>query len=262
MIIRVGVVFLAGLVMLTGCGARGEERIIIGAGTTLVDSGFIQHVVDTYEAEAPDVSFSVVGLSSAEAVAYAEAGNAQIIFTHEPGLLEGFLAADANASTVIPFASEFLLVGPSHSVESVIDVVDAFGRISLNETPFVSRDDGSGTNAREREIWAKVPFEPSGASWYIRSGSGMVASLLVADQRNAVTLAERGAFLAAAGSLDLVVIQLESDVWLENPYDMTVIGDAPDQALLFQEWMMSQRGRGAIIAANSELFGTQVYVLP
>ena len=89
--------------------------------------------------------------------------------------------------------------------------------------PFVSRDDGSGTNAKEREIWALVPYDPSGDEWYVRTGSGMGATLLVANEKGAVTLSELGAWLTARDGLRLSELPITDTALLDNPYEVTVL---------------------------------------
>ena len=47
------------LVLIAACG--GSERVVVAAGTTAVDSGLIDALVEAYEAESPGVHLSVVG---------------------------------------------------------------------------------------------------------------------------------------------------------------------------------------------------------
>jgi tungstate transport system substrate-binding protein len=255
------VVAMAAVVV--GCAPGSGTRVVVAAGTTLVDSGFLQEVVDAYTSEVPDVTFSLVGVGSAEAVAYADAGSAQVIVTHEPSVLASFLARTPHAVATRPFSSSFVVVAPSGVAIDRTDVVAAFRSVADAKIPFVSRDDGSGTHARELEIWSRAGIDPRGEPWYIRAGAGMGATLLVADQRRAVALAELGAYLAAAPSLDLAVVPIRDQAHLENPYDVTVVFPAEmPEAAAFQAWLSSPAGIEAIRAANDLLFGRQVYEVP
>ena len=112
-------------------------------------------------------------------------------------------------------------------------------------------------------MWKEVGIAPLSEPWYIRTGTGMGATLLVADQRDGVTLAELGAYLAAADALSVVPVDDGTDARLVNPYDITVTDPSDNEAAVeFFAWLTSEPGRAAIIEANDALFGTQVYALP
>lgn len=84
----------------------------------------------------------------------------------------------------------------------------------------------------------------------------MGATLLVADQRHAVTLTEDGAFLTADRQLSLLRVQ---NTTIENPYQLTLVDSVSNTGVSFFEWIGSPAGRAALVAANTELFGQQVY---
>lgn len=249
--------------LVAACAPSNEQRVVIAAGTTLVDSGFLGAVIDVYAEDHPDLTMSVVPVGSAEAIAYARAGSADLIITHEPHQLATYLAETPDAVASTPFASSFVVVAPPSSTIDTTDVVSAFRSIAGEALTFVSRDDGSGTNVREREIWESAGVVPDGEDWYLRTGSGMGSSLLVTDQRSAATLSELGAFLSAARALDLTIVPLGDTRDLDNPYSVTVPspGDSP-AAAAFQSWLSSEKGRSAILDANRRLFGTVVYRVP
>lgn len=251
------------LLVVAACSSSGDQRVIVAAGTTVVDSGLVEYLVDAYVAEGGQGEIDVIALSSQQSLAYASAGNADITITHEEDLLTSFLAETPDAVSSPVFESRFVYVASpdltfsSPTVESILETVASEG---IN---FVSRDDGSGTYLKEITMWDAVGVDPTGESWYIRTGTGMGETLLVADQRKGVTLAEVGAYLAASDDISLAPVDDGSDPDLVNPYDMTVIDPTGNEAAVdFFSWLMSQAGSAAILAANEELFGVEVYVLP
>jgi len=262
MMVRLAIFLAAAVVVLGSCAGTGTDRVVVASGTTLVDSGFIELVVSAYESESQALEISVVGLGSVEALAYAEAGNADVTITHEPQALAAFLASHPDATSMVPFASEFVLVGPSGFEAGADNAVDLFRRIAASRFPFVSRDDGSGTHAREQIIWAAVPYAPGTQEWYVRTGSGMASTLLIASQRSAVTLAELGAYMTVSAELSLVEIPVESRTMLDNPYDLTVVDSTDPASAAFGLWLAGPSGVEAIEAANEQLFGMQVYRVP
>lgn len=259
---RLAALVLVATVAATACSA-GSDRVVVAAGTTLVDSGFLEAVVDAYAEDTGFDDISVVGRSSLEAVALARSGDADVIITHEPSVLAAFLEEQPESSVVEPFASRFIVVAPAGWSQGEADAVAAFRSVAERRSPFVSRDDGSGTHARELAIWSLAGIDPSLEPWYVRAGAGMGATLLVAADREAITLAELGAFLSAGERGSLVEVPLGDAAGLENPYVATVpasVGNA--RATSFQQWLVSDRGREAILDANEALFGFQVYSVP
>jgi tungstate transport system substrate-binding protein len=259
---------LAGLLIVvtlvgSACTSSSGERVVVAAGTTVVDSGLVEYLVDAYVDDGGIGDIDVIALSSQQSLAYASAGNADITITHDEDLLSGFLSETPEAVSSPAFASRFVYVAAPGltfalpTVESILETVDAQG------ITFVSRDDGSGTYLREVAMWEAVGIEPTDDPWYIRTGTGMGDTLLVADQRKGVTLAEIGAFLASAEALTLVLADDGSDPRLVNLYDVTVVGPSGNEAAVeFFAWLTSESGRAAITAANDDLFGAEVYRLP
>jgi tungstate transport system substrate-binding protein len=245
------------------CTSSGGDRVVVAAGTTVVDSGLVEFLVDAYVEDGGEGDVDVIALSSQQSLAYAGAGNADITITHEEDLLMSFLEETPGAVSSPVFTSRFVYVAspdrafPLPTVESILEMVVSEGIV------FVSRDDGSGTYSREVAMWNAVSVDPSGEPWYIRTGTGMGETLLVTDQRKGATLAEVGAYLSAADDISLVPVDDGSDPRLVNPYDITVVDPSVNEAAVeFFAWLTSEPGRAAIVAANEELFGSQVYRLP
>lgn len=241
------------------CAVPSNENLVLAAGTTLVDSGFLDALVEAYEAEFPDRTVSVVGRSTAEVLALGGAGSADILITHDPSQEEAFIAGGLSRRDEIVFESEFLLVAPpaialllagSSLDQALLGLVDR-----TVDVEFVSRGDLSGTHQRELGIWVNIGGVPHEAAWYLETGQGMGATLQVASQRGAVSFSERGAFLGTAG-LDLQEVAL-LDVPLANPYRAIVPVSASDGAEHFIDWLNANEG--LLDRVNDELFGTQVY---
>lgn len=257
---------LCAVVVGTGCSGSDPDRIVVAAGTTVVDSGLVERLVEAYRAAEADESFSVVGVSTAEALSLGASGGADLLITHQEALEEAFLAEHPEAVAVPAFISRFLLAGPSDRPEPVADagIVDAFAAIARDDLVFVTRRDGSGTHAKEQELWALAGIDPVEEPWYSETGQGMGFTLQVADQRSAYVLTEAGAFRAAAETISLVPVDAGAPPGLlDNPYRAIVVDpDANSAARRFVEWLSSDAGRSALLAANDALFGEVVYSPP
>lgn len=248
------------VLLAAGCSSSDQTRVVVAAGTTLVDSQFMAEIVDAYAEAEPSAELSVVGLSSAQAISHAEAGDADVIITHNRGALDEFLEANPHSVRYDVFASDFFIVADP-GIDLVADSVEQALSIVAEEAHlFVSRDDGSGTNVAELTAWAATRIDPSGEPWYLRTGTGMGSTLQVTDQRHGVTLAEHGAYLASESVLSLVRVD---NTEIVNPYDLTVVDpEADSAAVAFAEWITSPDGVVVINNANLKLFNKQVYATP
>jgi tungstate transport system substrate-binding protein len=248
------------LLALSACGS--SARVVVAAGTTLVDSGLLAKLVSEYESEHPGIELSVIGEATAQILELGRRGGADLLITHSPDL-EARFVADGLAALYQPvLESRFVLAGPPEAAAQMPSTVgDAFREIAAREDLFVSRSDGSGTYQKELELWNLAGVDPSGRSWYLETGQGMGLTLQVADQREAFVLSELGALLAAAPVLSLEIVSLDDDAVLRNPYQATVVKgtEVEAAATAFAAWLGSSEGTRALTAANLDLFGRLVY---
>ncbi len=240
---------------LTACSGGGE-RLVVVAGTTVVDSGLMGALEARFEETHPGIDVSVVGAASGEAFELADKGAAEVVIVHAPALEAAFLERAAAARVATVFASRFVLVGPPERIVDGLTVREAFAEIARNEWTHVSRADGSGTFERETAIWESIGVEP-GEEWSFATGQGMGFTLLVAADRDAFALAELGTVLAELPG-NLRVADLVADEWLDNPY-RAIAMPGSEAAVTFVDWLASPAGVVAIEAANRELFGQLVY---
>jgi tungstate transport system substrate-binding protein len=243
---------------IAACG--GADRVIVGAGTTLVDSGFIDTVVARYEA-ATGGEVSVIAESSQRLLDLARRGEVDVLFTHEPAALEVFIA-EGNAARSMPiFVSSFLIAGPPDLAARLeaTTFAAALSEIARNGYPFVSRADGSGTYRNELLAWQDAGVDPSGATWYDTTGQGMGLTLQVASERGAFVFVEEGSWLQSQVALDLVALPLTDT--RPNPYFVTLASGSGGAAATLFAWVTGPDGAAAIEAANDELYGRRVYRL-
>jgi tungstate transport system substrate-binding protein len=252
---------IACLITLGACASE-PNRVIVAAGTTLIDSGLIDALTADYESDHPDIELSVVAQPTALALELGRQGAADLLLVHAPVMERDFVAGGFAAMSRPVVNSRFVLVGPPEMAGRFRgqSAAQVFQSIADEGLAFVSRADGSGTHETELGIWEGIDVNPSGSDWYIETGQGMGPTIQVADQRAAVTLSEYGAFLAAGDSIGLADLMIDP-AGLDNPYTGHVVapGKAVDEATAFLEWLTSAEGSAAITEANQALFGQIVY---
>ncbi len=252
-----------GALALTAAACATPGRVVVAAGTTLVDGGLLDRLADRYEESHPGVELSVVGDATAQVLELGRRGAADLLVTHAPTAERAFVADGLSTRYELVFTSRFILVGPPGRAIELADlaVLESLREIARREWPFVSRADGSGTHVKERELWTAAGVSPDGEPWYLETGQGMGLTLQVADQRGAFTLAELGSYLAAAPTLALQPVAGPPQQVLDNPYHALVVRSATGrrEAEGFLDWLLGPAGRTAVLELNEELFGELVY---
>jgi tungstate transport system substrate-binding protein len=164
--------------------------------------------------------------------------------------------------------NDFVIVGPENDpagVKGMTSAVDAFKQLAETASPFISRGDESGTHTKELGIWKKAAIEPAG-DWYISAGQGMGEVLTMAAEQQAYTLSDRATYLARTKEgLDLVVL-VEGDKDLFNPYGVIAVNPdkgphiKADLANQFIDWIISLPVQEKIGQFGMQDFGQSLFV--
>src|SRR5579859_6603797 len=110
--------------------------------------------------------------------------------------------------------------------------------------PFISRGDQSGTDIKEKSIWAEIKITPEG-NWYNSAGQGMGAVLTMANELQAYTLSDRATYARRKANGPALEIMVEGDKDLFNPYSVIPVNPAKhpqvDSKLgqAFADWITS-----------------------
>jgi tungstate transport system substrate-binding protein len=158
------------------------------------------------------------------------------------------------------------VIGPADDPARIrgLPAVDALRRIASAEARFVSRGDKSGTHLLEQTLWKEAGIEPKGA-WYLESGQGMGQTLLVANERKAYTLTDRGTYLAFQKRVDLPIL-VEKDRPLLNIYSVMEVNPANGPRVnaaagkAFADFMVSPAVQAVIKTFGMDKYGQPLFV--
>ncbi|HEY5195457.1 MAG TPA: hypothetical protein VIJ51_00360 [Solirubrobacteraceae bacterium] len=217
--------------------------------------GFAAYAGNT---DSATISYTAVGTGAAIAEAEVAANHVDAIVVHSPSLEAGFVSGGFSLEPLgrPTFYNDYVLAGPKTDPAGVLaafpnDAVKAFEQVAragvTGGATFITRDDNSGTNVKEQQIWGqttavatpgmpapgvtqawngltdasrKTPWSgvtpTAGATfpgWYHRNGLTQGASLsaantcLTATTTNCYTLVDRGTFVAVNPSNMKIVTQ-------------------------------------------------------
>jgi tungstate transport system substrate-binding protein len=199
-----------------------RERLILATTTSTYDSGLLDTLVPTFESNY-HVYVDIISVGTGQAIATAEAGDADIILVHSKSAELAFIDGGYGYHRIGVMYNDFVIVGPTNDpadIQGLTNATEAFIRIantgSEGACVFLSRGDNSGTNKKEISIWSTAGFDPSG-DWYLEIGQGMGTTIQMANEQQAYTLADRGTWLSWTSDITLEIL-VEGDIMLLNPY--------------------------------------------
>ena len=251
-------IWLAGLCLAWSAAAAAQERFIVMAATTSTEqSGLFAHLLPAFKA-ASGIGVRVVALGTGQALDTARRGDADVVFVHDQGAEEQFVAEGFGLKRLPVMFNDFVLVGPKADPAGVRgrDIVAALSKLAARSAPFVSRGDKSGTHAAELRYWKMAGLDvaaaPSGSlNGYRACGCGMGPALNIAASSNSYVLADRGTWLNFKNRAELAVL-VEGDTRLFNQYGVMVVNPARHPhvkaalAQTFVDWVVSPAGQASI----------------
>jgi tungstate transport system substrate-binding protein len=208
-----------------------------------------------------------VAVGSGAALKLGTDGNADVLLVHSPAAEQGFMDAGSGVGRRLVMHNSFLIVGPEADPAGILGMTsaaDAFQRIANTGSTFVSRGDGSGTEASELAQWKQLGITPDPA-WYVQSGQGMAATLQIASEKRAYTLTDIATWAATRPRLDLADL-VHGDTSLLNVYHVISVNPATwpkvnaAGAKAFSDYLLSADGQALIGAFGQDAYGLQLFV--
>lgn len=254
------------LLALSACTGRGD--LILGATTSLQDTGLLDELVHAFEEES---GYKVAGITpivagSGQVLELARRGEVDVVLTHSPAAEEKLLAEGHGIDRRPVMENRFLLVGPPRDpagVRGAASMAEGLARIARAGETFVSRGDGSGTHMRELALWQEAGIDPKGEPWYQESAAGQGQNLLFASDKGAYTLVDSATFRVFQRRIDLVAYV--TDEGRPNVYSVMLVNPEKhpnvnaEAARAFADFVTSPRGRRVIEEFGREEYGESLF---
>ena len=220
--------------------AKGKTKMVIASTTSTQNSGLFDVLIPAYEKSSKyDVKVEVIAVGTGKALRLAKKGEADMLFVHDPFREEKFVAEGYGVNRRTVMHNVFVVLGPKKDPAGIREVkkaVDAFELIAESGSPFVSRGDDSGTNIRELDIWDDAGINPRGKGWYFETGGKMGDTIIVADEKNAYTLCDKGTYLNYEKRVSLRTL-FQDDPLLKNQYSVIAVNPDKFPAVRYREAM-------------------------
>lgn len=285
---KINVLLLALFLLWGAPQALAQETIKMSTTTSTQDSGLLEVLLPEFKKDT-GIEVQVLAKGTGAAIRDGEDGNVDVIFVHDPEREEKFVADGFGTKRYKVMHNDFVILGDASDpagIKGGRDAAAAFKAIADKKAEFISRGDESGTHFKELAVWKKsgvnmektskktikagkevdIVFEAPTGAWYLSIGQGMGKTLIMAAEKKAYTLSDRGTFIsqkfgiAQPTPLEIVV---EGDEALFNPYGVIPVNPAKhshakvEAATKFADWLVSERGQKVI--ADYKLKGQQVF---
>ena len=238
-VISLAVIAVAVIVIVIAT-TSAPARLIVATTTSLDNTGLWDYLEPIFE-ERYDVDLRITAKGTGMALELGKNGDVDAVTVHDPLQEAAFIAdgyalaaeVDGNVTERVPWAyNYFIIVGPeadpagigggNMTPEEAFQKIQQVGEDVPEAVKFVSRGDNSGTHGKEKAIWASAGYnytediQGTGAiaGWYLEAGSSMRATLVMANEKIAYTLTDKGTFLVYQGDLDLVPLVDTGDILL------------------------------------------------
>ncbi len=231
---------------------NATERLRMATTTSTDNSGLLNLLNPVFEKKY-QVKLDVIAVGTGKALRLAENGDVDLVFVHAPGAELKFVNAGYGIEREAVMHNDFVILGAAADpaqLKKAVNLKQAMQGIQRSASTFVSRGDDSGTHKKEMTLWKMANISPGG-SWYLSVGQGMGAVLLIANDKLAYTLADRGTYLAYTNKIDLQ-IAFENDPALNNPYHIILVNPLKhphtkiDLARQYSAFIRSEQGQRII----------------
>lgn len=259
-------VISTGTLVFAGTARAAGKTLVLATTTSTQDSGLLDVLVSVFE-ERTGIFVKTIAVGSGHAMALGARGEADVLLVHSPEDEMIFMSQGNGIDRRLVMHNDFIIVGPPSDpagIRGSKTAKEAFKRIAQRGSLFVSRSDNSGTHKKEMAIWKAAGIAPEGRSFYQEAGLGMGQTLMVASEKGAYTLADRGTFMALRKNLALGIL-VEGCAGLLNVYH--VIRVNPERhprvnaagAISFADFLVSKEAQGIIARFGIDKYGSALF---
>ena len=208
-----------------------QDKVMLTVSTTtsLYETGLLDVLDTKFEEKYPNINVTFISQGTGLAIETAKRGDADMILVHDAVREKAFLEDGYGVNRKIIAYNYFVIVGPEDDPAGIegLDPVDALLKIKAageaDDAIWVSRGDNSGTHAMEKRLWSaggEDATELRETDWYWERGSGMTATLAMANEKRGYTLCDKGSYLKnfVPGNIDLVILVETGSVDTLNVY--------------------------------------------
>ncbi len=246
------------------------DRVFKMATTTSTDNtGLLDYLAPRFKADT-GIEWRWVAVGTGKALTLGKNCDVDVLLVHAPEAEKKYVEAGYGIDRRQIMYNDFVFIGPESDPSGIRGktVADALKTIVTAKGLFASRGDNSGTNKKEILLWKASGIKlPDKETWYIQTGQGMINTIVIAAERDAYTMTDRGTYIKYAANMNgspPLIILVEGDQTLRNQYSVIAVNPKRcstakyDLAAKLSEWMVSPTTQKLI--GDFKLMGKRLFI--
>jgi len=194
-----------------------KARLIVSTTTSLYETGFLDALKSKFELKYPNMNVSFISQGTGLAIQTAMRGDADMLLVHAPSQEYPFLTSGYGINRKIVAYNFFNIVGPSEDPDGIkgkspSDALKAIRSAGVDgKAIWASRGDNSGTYTKEVSLWKAAGLDVKQLrqeKWYVEAGSGMTATLKLANEKRGYTLSDSASYLLNFNNHNIDLVEL------------------------------------------------------
>jgi len=220
--------------------------------TSTENSGLLGVLLPPFEKRF-GIRVDVVAVGSGKALKLGETGDVDVVLAHARPAEDAFVAKGFGVGRRDVMHNDFIVIGPAGDpagIKNARSAAEAFRLIAEKGAPFASRGDDSGTHQKEKLLWVAAGVAPKPPA-YMETGQGMGETMIIAAEKRAYCLADRGTYIPFASRIDLGIL-FQGDEGLYNAYGIMAVNPERHpktrylEAMALIAWVTSPEGQKII----------------
>jgi tungstate transport system substrate-binding protein len=244
------------------------QQLMMATTTSTNDTGLLDVLAPAFQKET-GIELKWTSTGTGKALELGRNCDVDVLLVHAPDAEKKLVQEGFGTERTEVMFNDFVIIGPAADPAGIKgkQVSELLKSIHGKKTVFVSRGDDSGTDKMEKSLWKRAGLDvPDKESWYLQAGQGMMQTMLMAEEREAYTLTDRGTYIkyeANKGGNPPLVILSEGDEALLNQYSVIPVNPERcpkvryDLAKRYSDWMASAPTQQLI--AEFKLMGKQLF---
>jgi len=267
--IKILIIFVILISLTSGCIQESEEvrNLHLSTTTSTCDTGLLDVINKEFESQ-NNVIVKTICQGTGKAIATGELGTTDVVLVHAPASELAAIERGSFIDRTFIMSNYFVIIGPGADpagIANASSATDAFSRIAMTRSPFISRGDESGTHNKEISIWNAANIT-QGGEWYQSVGKGMGDTIMTANIMEGYTLSDRGTYLAMKDNVDSVILFENDNEFLYNPYHVMAVNPEKfpevnyDMALHYINFLTSDEVQDIIKDYGVEEFDQPLFI--
>ena len=202
------------------------DNIIIQSSTSLKNSGFYRYLAPILK-HYTGVEIRVVAVGTGQAIKNMKNCDGDVLITHSKNAELEFLKTGYGLKRLEFMYNNWVIVGPRKAKTEMNirghEIREIMEEIYDKREKFISRGDNSGTHMKELSLWKELDLVPKEfpKTWYLETGSGQGATLVIANELGAFTLTDTATWYSFKNKGDSEIVGYDNKDL--NTYAITTV---------------------------------------